>query len=225
MRKTVRILFKLGVCLSALGGVVLSLFQANIDGYSHWSKRLLYYTVFSNVFLGFVYLVLLFYCIFQKPIPRFLFLCKYVSTVCITLTLLVFCFLLAPFAPPFYHLDRFSSMLTHFFSPSLATIDFFLDRAPYALEKSQAFLCTIPPFFYTSFALALSVLSVDFGRGDSYAYVFLNPFSSAKFFGFSREIPFTGTFYWVVFLTVFVWGVGVFFAFLHNKNAKKKQSQ
>ena len=172
-RYLLRIFLKLAVVVCSIGGILLALSQAVDDGYSHWGRRLLYFTTFSNVCLGFTFLPLLFCTIFKKKIGEFLFLAKYASTVCITLTFLVFSFLLVPFADASYHLDRFSSMLTHFFSPIFAIVDFFFEKSPYRLKRKQCLLCALPPLFYTALSLSLSFLSIDFGRGDNYPYIFL----------------------------------------------------
>ena len=221
-RKTLSLCLKLSVVLCSLGGVAISLFQAVADGYSHWYKRLFYFTAYSNLSLGFTFLILFFFVLFNKKINRTLALFRYVYTVCITITLLVFCFILVPFATPSYHLNRFSSMLTHFFSPIFAIIDFFLFPNDFPIEKKHRLFCVFPPLFYSTFSIALSFLLVDFGRGDNFPYPFMNPLSAAKFFGFSREIPFTGTFYWLLFLAFLVYLFAILLSILHNKNRVEK---
>ena len=225
MHKFFSILLKFSIVLCSLGGVALSLSQAVNDGFSSWFKRLFYFTAFSNLALGFTFFLLFFFALFNKNIPKTLFLCRYIFTVCICVTLLVFCFILSPFADPNYKLRSLSSFLTHFLSPALAIVDFFLFPSHFSIQKQHRFLCLLPPLFYSTFAVALSFLSVDFGRGDNFPYPFINPLSPARFFGFSKELPFTGTFYWLIFLALIVYMISCIFCLFHNKNIKKKQGE
>lgn len=221
MKKYLSLLLKLLVILSAIGGVVLSLLQAQADGYSHWGKRLLYFTSQSNLWLGVSFIFLFFFSLFNRKIPKLLFFLQFIFTVCITLTLLVFCFVLVPFAPPEYHLDSFASMLTHFFSPCFAIVDFFLSEYSRPLLKKHALLCAIPPFFYTLSVFILSANHMDFGRGVCYPYVFMDYQSKAKIFGFCKNIPFIGAGYWIGILSLLVISVGILFVYLHRKKIKK----
>lgn len=220
MKKYVSLILKLLVVLSALSGVILSLVQAHADGYSHWAKRLLYFTSQSNLWLGLTFLFLFFFALFRRPIPKLLFYLQYIFTVSISLTFLVFCFLLVPFAPAEYHLDAFSSLLTHFLSPCFAIVDFFLSDYKRPLLKRHAFLCTIPPLFYTISVFILSAYQTDFGRGVCYPYIFMDYQSQAKIFGFCKNVPYIGAGYWIGILSLLVLALGFLFVFLHGKNCK-----
>lgn len=205
-------------CLSAFGGVFLSLLFATRDGYSHWSKRLLYFTAQSNLWIGIVFLFLLAYR--KKPRPSWLALLKFVFTVSITVTGLVFCFLLAPFSDDNYTPWTFCNLLTHVFTPLFAAVDFFLENQPVSPPKNAVFASLLPPFCYCAVSVTLQIFEVDFGRGVPYPYFFLNYRSPARLFGFSRERPFfLGSFYWLALFFLLVLGISVFYA----KTMKKRR--
>ena len=177
------------------------MFQSTRDGYSHWTKRFLYFTGQSNIWIGVTCLILAFahFLHFSKRTLQFLYVAKYVFTVSITITALVFCTLLAPFADESYHLLSLTSYLTHVFSPAFAIADFFVDEYPFQFSKRYLFYSVLPPLFYFLSTMLFSGLKVDFGRGEFYPYYFLNFRSPAGFFGFSNQAPFfIGSAYWVI---------------------------
>ena len=221
-RKFSYVLKILTVCCS-LGGVLLSLIFARRDGYSHWTRRTFYFTAQSNMWIGFTTLAILLLPLLPlklQKIKNFLYLFKYVFTVCIAMTAIVFLGFLAPFADQSYHVWEFSSFLTHVFSPLFAILDFFVDDYKINLNKNSIFLVAVPPLFYIGFSAVLSAFSVDFGRGVNYPYFFMNHYSKAGVFGFSKEVPLLGTFYWICFFAIITMCLGFFFAKIKNKTTK-----
>ena len=214
---------------ASLGGVLLSLIYARQDGYSHWGRRLLYFTAQSNIWLGITFLFILLLPLKKKntaPWKERLYLLKYIFTVSITITGLVFCSLLAPFAGEDYRPWGLCNLFTHVFSPLFAIADFFIDPYRISLQKKQIFLTVIPPLAYFSLASILGATHTDFGRGVNYPYFFLNFSSPAGVFGFSRISPFfIGSFYWIALFSL----VLLFFAYLYalwgNKKASDKKSK
>ncbi len=168
-------------------------------------------------------LTLLLYTLLKREPPSFLYTLKYLFTVSITVTFLVFTCLLGPFGDKSYHLWAFSSWLTHIFAPTFAIADFFVDRRSIPLRKNQTWLCILPPLIYTSLTVLLEMFNVDFGRGLIYPYFFMDIRSPVGFFGFSNELPyFAGTFYWFAALSVIVWGIGELYFRIHESmNAQK----
>ena len=160
IRNKLTILLKLFIIASTFGGVVLSLIQATQDGYSHWSRRLLYFTAQSNLWIGSVCLLLVLSKAlrFQKIWLKRLYVLKFIFTVSITITGLVFCTLLAPFAPKSYNLWVFSGYLTHVVSPVLALCDFFIDDYPLQIQRPHLWLSIIPPLFYFTSTMIFSFL-------------------------------------------------------------------
>ena len=206
---------KISYCLKCLtvlavfGGLFISLVEAKNHGYSHWSKRFLYFTAQSNLWIGLTMLALTVYPLFGENPPALLYIFKYIFTVSITLTFLVFICLLAPFADESYHLWAFSSWLTHIFSPIFAIADFFVDPQKIPLRRGQVWVCALPPLLYSVSTITLEALNIDFGRGVAYPYFFMDYRSPVGVFGFSNELPyFAGVFYWLLLLCVFILGIG-----------------
>ncbi len=214
--------FKILTIIFSIGGVILSLFNATIDGYAHWYNRTMYFTAQSNLWLGFVFIAIilidLFFPNFNQIYYKKLYFFKYVFTVSISVTGIIFCALLAPFADDSYHVWSLSGILTHVLSPAFAVSDFFLDDYKITFNKKSIFYAIMPPLFYLVTVAVLHLLKVDFGRGETFPYFFLNFSSPAGLFGFSNQAPFfMGSFYWLIILLITVYLLALIYAKLKNK--------
>ncbi|MBQ8685610.1 MAG: hypothetical protein IJ514_05530 [Clostridia bacterium] len=213
MRKIVSRSLKILIVLSSFGGVLLSLVFARYDGYSHWSRRLLYFTAQSNLWIGFNSLALLF-----RPQNLRLYRQKFVFTVAITITGIVYCALLGPFSDKSFHPWSFPNLLTHIAAPLFSILDFFLDDRPFTIDRKGVLSAALPPLVYFSIASVLYFLSVDFGRGVPYPYFFMHYRSPVGLFGFSREFPFfIGSFYWFALFTFITLALAALYARLKEK--------
>ncbi len=220
-RKNVSIVLKILIVATSLGGVFLSLITARKDGYSHWARRLLYFTAQSNIWIGVITLILLLSPLFpynEKRRKR-LYVLRFVFTVSITLTGIVFCGLLAPFAADYgFRTWALSSVLTHALTPAFAVLDFFLDTNRYPIENKHVFLCGIPPTIYFFISFILEFFYVDFGRGEVYPYFFMNFRSPVGVFGFSSTPPFVmGTFYWFLLFPALLYLIAFAYKRLYNR--------
>ncbi len=201
MKQKVTIGLKAVTVLSAVGGVLLGLFDAERAGYSHWSRRLLYFTAQSNLWLGVTVLMLLLSLARNKERAGKWYLFRYVFTASIVLTGLVFCLILAPFAGKSYHPWSLSNILTHVATPLLALSDLVIDRYPVLMGAREITLCVLPPLGYVTLASLLGLFGVDFGRGVTYPYFFMNYCSPVGLFGMGGERPFVlGAVYWILLL-------------------------
>ncbi len=184
----------------------------------------LYFTVQSNLWIGAtcaVFFVLNVIALFRPSfiIPRVLHLVKYVFTVSITLTGIVFCCVLAPTLPGSFR--SAANVLTHVVVPITAVADLFLCR-PQGLSCKQFVFALIPPIYYLVFAGIGYALGWDFGGGNNYPYFFLNWDSPAGALGFSSEMPyFMGCVWWIVLLILFISGMAAGYIALINKINKK----
>lgn len=217
-RKT--ILLKIFIIAFSLGGVLLSLFSAQKDGYSHWARRLLYFTAQSNLWIGFINLFILFsiFAPYNERREKRLYIIRYIFTVSITLTGIVFCGLLAPFASDYgFRTWALPSVFTHAVVPALAVIDFFLDRQ-FFIENTHVALCILPPAVYFFLSFVLEFFYVDFGRGVPYPYFFMNFRSPVGVFGFSATPPFImGTFYWFLLFPSLLYAIAFLYKKLYNR--------
>ena len=194
----------------SFSGFLISCLNAKGEGYYHWITRLLYFTQQSNLWIGIASLI--FAIMLIKKDTQYAYLktasvFKYVFTVSITLTGIIFCSFLAPFAG--YNVWTFASVLTHVVVPVLSVVDFFTNREITEIDKKHTWLTLIPPFLYFIFTSVLCILKIDFGKGEPYPYFFMDYYSEVGLFGFVGEWPpKIGSFYWMVFIFALVYLLG-----------------
>ena len=223
MRKKISTALKAAVMLFAAVGLLLNFISANADGYSHWSKRLLYFTTLSNVWIALSLLLILLipYVKAWEGSPRvknILYIIRFVFVISITLTGIIFCFVLAPGAKnENYNAWTLGSIFVHVLVPTCAIADFFVDPERITLRWQHVFLTLVPPALYLAFASILGACGVDFGRGDTFPYFFMNYTSPAGFFGTSDVMPYKiGSFYWIVFMLAVIISLGALYKRLYN---------
>ena len=211
-KKIISICLKILISTCSILGIALACIFAERDGYSHWSKRLLYFTQQSNIWICLICVAFAVLSILELKKSRFyiskvIYALKFVFTISITITGIIFCALLAPFAEN-YNAWSFSSILTHVIVPLLSIADFFIIDVRLPVKRSFVFYSVIPPLFYFIFASILSILHVDFGRGDTYPYFFMDLNSEVGLFGFKNgDLPQLGTFYWIVAILLLILGI------------------
>lgn len=228
MRARASLALKIIVTASALIGVFISFFTAKLDGYSPWWVRLLYFTTQSNLWIGVTMLLLLVdKVIKESPVRRdTLYLLKFIFTVSITVTGLVYCIVLAPFADESYRPWSFTSILTHVVVPVASVVDFFVDERQKPVTFKQVPLATIPPLYYIFFAGVLGSLGVDFGRGENYPYFFMNYWSPVGFFGVGGDPPNQiGSMYWIFIFFVLIALLASAYACFHPNNIKRRRNK
>jgi hypothetical protein len=225
--KNISFILKWLIVLSSLGGVILGLYFAKRDGYSHWATRLMYFTGQSNIWIG-VWTILLLIFPYIKSLStdkakRILYIIRYIFTVSITVTGIVYCTLLAPFAyKENFDAWTLSNILTHVVAPILSVLDFFLDEYKFKVTKENIIFTAIPPLVYFIFAGTLNIFDVDFGRGDPYPYFFLNLKSPAGIFGFSTTPTIVlGSFYWILLFIVMIYTIAAVFMVINSFIMKK----
>lgn len=182
----------------------------------------MYFTVQSNLWIGIIsiwILVLILLEIKTKNIYRknYHYILKYIFTVSITLTGVVFCVLLAPVASE-YNPWTLNSILTHVVCPITAIIDFFVDDYKIKFKNKDIIYTLLPPLYYLFFSLICYFGDFKFSDGNNYPYFFLNFGSSAGFFKIITKPYFVmGTFYWLVILAIIVSLFGYLFKIFFNK--------
>ncbi len=223
-RNSISFSLKFVTAAAALVGVVWSFFNASADGYSHWSKRLLYFTSLSNLWIALTFIAILVVArskVWSKStrVKNFLHILKYIFTVSITLTGFIFCAVLAPGSSNVgYNAWTAASILTHVVVPILSVADFFVDNYRVNLIRRHILLTTVPPLLYSVFVSVLCVMKVDFGRGEPFPYFFFNYYSPAGVFGMSDVMPYRiGSFYWIVLMFFIIIGVGALYRKLYNR--------
>jgi len=228
-RTHISIIINILIFICAFAGLVLACIFAKRDGYTHWLTKFLYFTQLSNIWIGLTSLTAAI-ALSRSHCPAShiarISIFKYIFTVSITITGIVFCTLLAPFAD--FEVWTLASILSHVVVPALSLTDFFTNEliAPPAFKHT--FSALIPPAAYFVFAGILGALNVDFGRGDPFPYFFMDFHSEVGLFGFGYQdngLPQFGTFYWLIFLLLFIYGLGwVFYKLIHLAKRKKQQA-
>lgn len=191
-----------------------------------------YFTNLSNIFLDLVLLVFIYFDIDfllskgkRERRNNFAYITKYVATISITLTFLIYLTLLAPTnANGFlyaYFTNGAGSLCVHMVGPVLAIIDFLLFDYGFVSSKKHALFATIPPLVYVLFVVILSNFGVRWGT--KYApYNFINFGASTGWFGFDlsllgSETLGIGVFYMIVVLFIIFSGIGLFFLWLKDQ--------
>lgn len=204
-RKNTTLLLKVIVVFSALIGIVLSAFGGR-DSFMGGRTVFMYFTIQSNIAIAVICAIGAYLLIKNAEIPAVWFLIKFVGTVAITLTGVVFCFVLAPTMGILAW--NIQNILTHVVVPVAAVADFFVTGLYGSFRRSDALFVTIPPLVYVIYAGIGYVRNWQFGPGFNFPYFFLNWGHPIGVMGFSRQFPFMGTIWWILFLLVFLLAVG-----------------
>lgn len=206
-------ILKLIVISAAVIGTILSAI-AGRRYFMGGSKVFMYFTIQSNLAIALICAVESIILAKKKPISPVWSVIKFVGTVSITLTGIVFVFVLAPTMGT--SAWNIQNILTHVVVPLIAVIDFFVLAPSTQIEYKNIFYVIIPPLLYAVYAGIAYIKGWEFSDGINYPYFFLNWGSPAGAFGFSKELPFMGTVWWIISLFLFLILIG----FLYLKIAR-----
>ena len=198
-------------------GIILSAI-AGIDAFMGGSTVFMYFTIQSNMLIALVCLVGIYFLLKNKN-NNIWYLIKFVSTISITLTGLVFCFVLAPTMGS--EAWNAANLLTHVVAPIMAIADFFIVGINSNYRNRDVFYVVIPPLLYAIYAGIGYICDWKFTSTTNYPYFFLNWGSEAKAFGFSSELPFMGVIWWILLLLGLLIGLG--FLYLKIINVLKRK--
>jgi hypothetical protein len=186
----VGVLFSIGASGSSLGGLV----------------SLLFFTLQSNIWI--MVIMSLFACNDIHRLRRgrgFLnqkwFRVKYVFTVSVMLTFLVFGLLLFPVLPLDYSLSV-TSIALHLVAPAVALVDYALyDHGP-KIERSDVWMTLLPPLYYVLFVVVCNLIGVRFPPDGAAAPYFFMDYEKYGWFRIDQNG--IGVFYWSLLLILFV---------------------
>lgn len=167
-----------------------------------------FFTVQSNIFVMLIALLFLINEVVlliskKNLINQVLLHIKYVATVAITITFLVFFTMLAPLMGMDYLLS-FKNFSLHAIVPILAIVDFFLFDKDIQLTYKSSLLATISPISYVVFVYAGRIFSLKYTQDLYYPYFFLNIDSN----GFLFEKGTMGVIPWIIILLGAIIGLG-----------------
>lgn len=212
MNKSLSFLLKAIIVIASVWGISLCAFDTNafMGGKAVW----LYFTIQSNVWMMLVALIGA-VMMWRQSFPRWMSVLQLIMTVSITLTGLVYCFMLAPLMGD--QAFNLTNVLTHVVVPVVSVADFLVSSRRLSLRGRDAWYVIIPPLYYLGLAAIGYVLNWQFSPGINYPYFFLNWGSPAGAFGFCDTLPFMGVMYYVFIMLVFLLLVGRLYIYLHQK--------
>ena len=204
-RKRISAVLKAVVFLSAVIGTLLSAY-AGRHSFMGGSRVFMFFTIQSNIAIALISVIGCCLLLKDKPVSNAWAVIKFVGTISITLTGMVFAFVLAPtFWASAWNLQN---TLTHVVVPVAAVIDFFVVSPAFEIKNRNTFWVIVPPILYAIYAGIGYVRGWEFIEGINYPYFFLNWGSPAGAFGFSKELPFMGCAWWILALLLFLLCIG-----------------
>ena len=215
--KAVSVCLKLITIVSAVLGTLISAL-AGRRAFMGGNTVFMYFTIQSNIAVAVIALIGLCFLLLKKRPGRVWDVIELVGTVAITLTGVVFCFVLAPTLGD--KAWNFQNILTHVVVPVAAIADFFVMAKEYDIKKRSVLWVVVPPILYAIYAGIGYVQGWEFAPGYNYPYFFLNWGSPAGAFGFSSELPFMGCVWWILLLLIFLIIIG--YCYLALADRKKK---
>ena len=226
MVKTIaKILIKAALAIVGVLGIV---FTALSSAFMGGASVFFFFTVQSNIFIMLMALIFLInevvVLITNKSfINQTLLHIKYVATVAITVTFLVFFTMLAPLMGVDYLLS-FNNFSLHAIVPILAIVDFFLFDKDIKLTYKSSLLATISPICYVIFVYIGAIFKLTYSENLYYPYFFLNIDTN----GFLFEKGTMGIIPWIIILLGFIIGLGCLFCLLmklRQKGLKKSPNE
>ena len=193
------------VILSATVGTVISAL-AGSRSFMGGKAVFMYFTIQSNIVIAVICAIGAVLLAKKQIIGSAWYVIKFVGTVAITLTGVVFCFVLAPTMGKYAW--NLQNTLTHVVVPLAAIADFFVTGGFGSIRKRSVFFVLLPPLAYAIYAGVGYVRGWQFAPGMRYPYFFLNWGSPAGAFGFTRQLPYMGCVWWILLLMVFLLIIG-----------------
>ena len=213
VRKVISSILKLTVIISAAAGTVLSAY-AGRNAFMGGVHVFMYFTIQTNIAITILCFIETALIIKGKTFRHTWHVIKFAGTVAITLTGMVFCFILAPTMST--HAWNIQNILTHVVVPVASIADFFVSEIDSDLSKADIIFITLPPLAYTLYAGIGYIAGWEFSKGKNYPYFFLNWGSEAGAFGFSSKLPYMGCVWWIIVLLLFLILTGHGYLFLLN---------
>lgn len=209
---------KIALIVGVIIGVIASL---NQEGFFN-PKHFLYYTIQSNLEIGIICLfVIIFTLTKSKEVPNIVYTIKFIFTVAITLTGLVFNFILYPQSlSANYNINPFSlsNFFTHTFVPIVSLIDFFAFDYKLKITNKTFLLGLITPLLYFFFVMICTVVGITFSGNRLVPYFFLDYKENTWFQLGNGKI---GVFYWVIIQSIIVLLISFVLTFFMKKRKKK----
>lgn len=190
-------------------GLILSLTSKSKDEFMGNGTALNFYTLQSNLWVFILELVLLVLTIIEDVkqvsiIKEKMVVLKFVMTVAILVTFIVYWSMLAPYVAQ-KNVLALSNVILHAISPILMLIDFLVFDREYTFKKNNVYLTIIPLLYYLIFAMVRAEISdTVFTQGSRYPYWFID----IDTFGWLGNINGPGVIYWAILVLIGVEALG-----------------
>ncbi len=220
-QKLASFMLKAIVIISATVGTLIS-YLAGRNSFMGGRHVFMYFTIQSNIAVAIISAIGIYRLLKDKSASKLWYTIKLVGAVSITLTGVVFGFVLAPTLGA--NAWNFQNTLTHLIVPIAAVADFFATSSVTSVKKSNALYVIIPPILYAIYAGIGYVNNWQFAEGINYPYFFLNWGSKAGAFGFTNELPFMGCAWWILLLLIFLVIIGYAYLAIADLIRKKRST-
>ncbi|MFA5342299.1 MAG: hypothetical protein WC332_11045 [Clostridia bacterium] len=210
-RKDIGSILKIGVIFSCTTGIVLHL-TADTSGFMN--RIFLAFTIQSNMWIAGICLLFLIIDIVRKneSKPVWLHVLRFMFTVSILLTYIVFAVLLSPLMELSY-LSSLSNILLHTVTAVLAVADFIVDDFKYTIKpRMLAFSGLIMPLLYSVFFF----IYYEVMNQMPVPYFFMD---FKKYGWFTIGNDGIGVIYWMSILCIVLMLIGYIILLLKKKNA------
>ncbi len=217
-RRNISYVLKLVVFLSAFIGTFIS-FYSSRNSFMGGRTVFMYFTIQSNIAIAIISVIGTCIIAKGKEISNLWKVIKLVGTVAITLTGVVFGFVLAPTLGP--NAWNVHNTLTHLVVPVAAVIDFFVIMPTQNVSRKAVKYVILPPLLYAIYAGIGYARGWQFAEGYNYPYFFLNWGSEAGAWGFTKGLPYMGTMWWIILLLLFLVAIGHIYIGISNLLGRK----
>ena len=204
MNKIMRLILRFVFIVICYIGVYTNIIDTNENAFMGNGTALNFYTIQSNILVLATQVILFIYDLFYEKLKekfsKFISILKFVSTTAITLTLLVFWGMLAPYME-METLKSFSCILVHLVIPLGMIFDFLFSKDEYQVKKNDILFSLIPPVLYFVFCLIRAEISeVRLTGGSRFPYWFID----IDAYGWLGNENGIGVLYWIMIIAIIV---------------------
>lgn len=220
------ILIKSLLLVSGIVGLIVQFIVVSGAFSANWWTGLMFFTIQSNIWIIVTVLCFLIIEIVEFTQKRSIITAaarslKLVFTVSISLTGIVFTFMLTPTLGGLNAFVSISNTLLHIMVPLVAIFDFLWFDFKTEHKYKDVPYSLIPPVYYTIFVVTCFYNNIPFINNLPYPYFFFNFGSPAGWFCFCNELPFMGSFYWILLIAGIITGGGFLYTLLMKRKRQK----
>lgn len=223
IKKKLPLILNIIVIISSLIGLIKT-----FSDYTFMStSALYYYTIQSNILITIIMIIFAIYNLFNFKITQILYIIKYIFTIGITITFLVFLLMLTPqiiTTGNIEYLFSITNLTLHFISPIISIISFiFFDNLKF--NKKYYYLGLTMPLLYLIFSFFVAKINPvgifkNFdGTTSKFPYFFLD-YETNGWFSITNDFFKVGTFYWIIIIFCVILLISVLLLNMNNKRHK-----